>query len=381
MRKERARCVIVRYGEIALKQGNRKRFEDILMGNIRRQLDYIGIKYDSVYRISGRFIIESSDPRAALAASKAFGVSSVSEAVRTSSDMDSLKDSSLELLNEKRPTSFRITARRLEKPAPYSSMEINCAVGEYVEKASGCAVELDEPGLEIFIDYTKKESFLHHDRIQGPGGLPVGVSGRAAVFLSGGIDSPVAAYLAMRRGCEIVLIHFLHGKKAPSKIERLRDILRTYYPYIKLVYVPMENVEKEIIINAPAELRIILLRRSFMRISGLLAARYKHKAIVSGDAIGQVASQTIDNSTVIGKACASHWIRPLECWNKEEIIEQAKKIGTYDESIKEYADCCSFMVPRHPATSSDSRRVEEIESHIPAQAYEDAALAAYEADR
>ena len=378
LQKDRARCVIVRYGEIALKQGNRRRFEDILMGNIRWQLDYKCVPYDSVYRISGRFVVESEDPACAPVVSKVFGVSSASDAVKTGSDMDSMKETALSFLEDTKPASFRISARRLEKPSPYSSRDINYAVGEYLENETGCKVDLDKPALELFIDYTKKASYVHVGRIRGPGGLPVGVSGRATVFLSGGIDSPVAAYLAMRRGLEIILLHFLHGKSKPAKIGKIQCILKEYCPGIRLLYVPMEQVEKEIIINAPAEYRIILLRRSFMRISGILESRYKYKAIVSGDSIGQVASQTIDNSTVIGKACASHWVRPLECWNKEEIIELAKKIGTYEESIKEYADCCSFMVPRHPATSADSRLIEEIESRIPAKAYEDAALGAYE---
>lgn len=378
LRKEHDRCVIVRYGEIALKQGNRRRFEDVLMGNIRRQLEYMKVPYRSVQRISGRFVVESDDPKCAFVVSKVFGVSSASDAVRTGSDMDSMKETALSFLKEGRPASFRISARRLEKPAPFSSRDINYAVGEYLANETGCIVDLDEPALELFIDYTRKASYVHVGRIHGPGGLPVGVSGKAAVFLSGGIDSPVAAYLAMRRGLRIVLIHFLHGKTKPAKIGKIHSILKDYYPDIRLVYVPMEQVEKMIIINAPAEYRIILLRRSFMRIAGILAGRYGYKAIVTGDNIGQVASQTIDNSTVIGRTCPSHWIKPLECANKEEIIEQAKKIGTYEESIKEYSDCCSFMVPRHPATSANMRRVEEIESLIPFSVYEEAALGAYE---
>ena len=380
LQKGSARCVIVRYGEIALKQGNRRRFEDVLMGNIRKQLDYKGVPYDSVYRISGRFIVESNGSVCIQTVCKVFGVSSASDAIKTGSDMDSMKETALSILRDIKPQSFRISARRLEKPSKYSSRDINYAVGEYLANQTGCKVDLDDPALELFIDYTKKASYVHVGRIHGPGGLPVGVSGRVAVFLSGGIDSPVAAYLAMRRGCEIVLIHFQHGRNKPAKIEKIRDILREYHQCIKLVYVPMEGLEKEIIVNAPAEYRIILLRRSFMRISGLLESRYKYKAVVSGDSIGQVASQTIDNSKTIGKACASHWIRPLECWNKDEIIEKAMEIGTYDTSIEEYADCCSYMVPRHPATSADSRLIEEIESRISAKAYEDAALRAYEAD-
>ncbi|MFZ2456087.1 MAG: tRNA uracil 4-sulfurtransferase ThiI [Candidatus Altiarchaeia archaeon] len=380
LRKEQTRCVIVRYGEIALKQGNRRRFEDVLMGNIRRQLDYMKISYGSVHRISGRFVVESDDQGCASVVSKVFGVSSASNAVRTGSDMDAMKETALSFLKDNKPASFRISARRLEKPSPYSSRDINYAVGEYLANETGCIVDLDEPALELFIDYTKKASYVHVGRIHGPGGLPVGVSGRAAVFLSGGIDSPVAAYLAMRRGLVIILVHFLHGKNKPAKIGRIHCILKEYCPDIRLLYVPMEQVEKEIIINAPAEYRIIILRRSFMRIAGILAGKYRYKAVVSGDNIGQVASQTIDNSTVIGMACPNHWIKPLECANKEEIIELAKKIGTYEESIKEYSDCCSFMVPRHPATSADLKRVEEIESLIPLKVFADAALGAFEVE-
>lgn len=380
LQKEHNRCVIVRYGEIALKQGNRRRFEDVLMGNIRRQLDYKCVPYDSVYRISGRFVVESGDASCASVVSKVFGVSSASDAVKTGSDMGSMKEAALSFLKDIKPASFRISARRLEKPSTYSSRDINYAVGEYLANETGCMVDLDEPALELFIDYTKKASYVHVGRIPGPGGLPVGVSGRAAVFLSGGIDSPVAAYLAMRRGLEIVLIHFLHGKSTPAKIGRIHNILKEYCPGIRLVYVPMERVEKEIIINAPAEYRIILLRRSFMRIAGILAGKYKYKAVVSGDNIGQVASQTIDNSSVIGKACPLHWVRPLECWNKEEIIDLAKEIGSYDESIKEYADCCSFMVPRHPATSAGQKRVEEFESLMSPEVFADAALGAFEVE-
>lgn len=362
-------CVIVRYAEIALKRGNRRMFEEQLIKNIKAQLKHNEVEYERVYRVSGRIIVNTQDHAAPTLISNVFGVSSTSPALKVKPEIELMKDAALKAFNKAKPKpkSFRITATRLVKKVGYTSQQLNEQIGQCIVDETGCRVNLKKAGLDIGIEAAGYEAYLHTERIEGVSGLPVGVSGKILVFLSGGIDSPVAAWLCMRRGCEVTLLHFLHEDektKTPGKIKSIADKLRQYHPKINLFIVPASGIERELIMNVPAEYRIIVLRRIFLKIAGLFCENHAFVAVASGDNIGQVASQTLENLSVINKAAPTLFIRPLACFNKQEIVDLAKRIGTYDASIEQYMECCNFLVPRHPSTKADEEVIDELESRI-----------------
>jgi thiamine biosynthesis protein ThiI len=359
-------CVLVRYGEIALKGGNKGMFERRLKDNVKKMLESEGIGECTIEKISGRFVLKTADPRADNAAARVFGVTSTSPALKIKPDLESMKPASLEIIREAKPASFRITASRLDKTFRLTSVEVNNMVGECLKNETNCTVKLKNPELDIGIDLAKDGAYLHTQKIEGVGGLPVGVSGKVICLFSGGIDSPVAAYLALKRGCDVTLLHFLHDEKnpKPAKLQELKEKLAFYHPSIKLQYIPAKELEKDIVMNSPAKYRIILLRRLFMRIASKLAAKTGAKAIVTGDNIGQVASQTLDNLNVIDEAAGVLTIRPLAGFDKREIIDLANKIGTYETSIQPYTDCCNFLLPQHPETKADIVTVKKIEEHL-----------------
>lgn len=369
--------VLVRYAEIALKKGNRKRFEDRLIINMKRQLDYAGLSYAKIYKVSGRIIVESKDAGAAEKLAKVPGVASTSPALKTQPGIESLKKSATRIFNlsQKAPSSFRITAVRLEKKATLTSNKVNEVIGQHIVDSTGCSVNLKAPVLEICFDLTAKHAFCHTQRFEGVGGIPVGISGKVITLFSGGIDSAVAAWMCMRRGCKITLVHFQHedsSKSTPKKLERILKKLRESDADTELVCIPVSSLERQIIMHVPAEYRIIVLRRMFLRVAELLGKRDGYLAVASGDNLAQVASQTLKNMSVVSKAASILWLRPLSCFNKQEIVDLAKKIGTFEDSIEPYVDCCSFLLPTHPSTGAREETISKLESKIPAKALEDA---------
>lgn len=359
--------ILVRYGEVALKKGNRVKFEKRLIKNVEKQLETHNLKYNLVKRISGRLIVETDEENACNALSKVFGVTSVSNCIEIGSDIESIKNASVELVNRLKPKNFRISSRRLEKIGDKTSQTINVEVGAYVVEKTGCKVKLKDAELEIGIDILTKNAYIHYDRTDGVGGLPVGVSSKVLVLFSGGIDSGVAAYLCMKRGCEVTLIHFLHSddvNTVPEKFTRIVKQLRTYHHKIRFLCVPSSGLEREILMNIPSKYRIIILRRLFLRISERLAEKMGCGAIATGDNIGQVASQTIENMNSISAKTKTLLIRPLICFDKHEIIDLAKKIGLFEFSCENYTDCCSFLVSKHPATHSTPEIIDSLEDLI-----------------
>jgi thiamine biosynthesis protein ThiI len=327
-------CVLVRYGEIALKGGNKGMFERRLKDNIKKILEHGGFGECPIERISGRYVLKTNNTGAAPAVSRVFGVTSTSPALKIRPALEDMKAAALEILREVKPASFRITANRLDKTFSLTSVDVNNTVGEHLKRHTQCQVKLKNPELDIGIELAKDNAYLHTQKIEGVGGLPVGVSGRVVCLLSGGIDSPVAAYLALKRGCDVTLLHFLHEENnpKPDKIQQLKEKLAAYHPSIKLVYIPTKELEKDLVMNSPAKYRIIMLRRQFMKIAGRLCAKTGAKAIVTGDNIGQVASQTLDNLNAIDEAAEILTIRPLAGFDKNEIIDLAIKIGTCEKN-------------------------------------------------
>lgn len=394
--------IVIHYSEIGLKGKNRGFFEKKLIGNIGKALS--GTK--KIYRRYGKVIVEVGN----IANKKKYikklafvpGISSFSIADKADLEMGSIKDKAFEMFsvlssratphslrgrpgiqkesgfrlkgrNDKYSRSswntFRITTFRSNKLFTKNSNEINVLVGEVIRKKLGKKVNLDNPDVTLFIEISEKEAFLYTQKHPGPGGLPVGSSGKAVALLSGGIDSPAASFLAMKRGLKVVFVHVLNktiGGEQRSGVEKIKKIVQELTKIqgkSKLYTVPFEEIQKIIIAEVPAELRMIVYRRFMMKIATKVAEKEKAKGIITGDSVGQVASQTLPNLKCVYESTDLPVLPPLIGMNKEEIVKIAKEIGTYDLSIIPYPDCCSFMIAKHPETGGrieDIKRVENL---------------------
>jgi thiamine biosynthesis protein ThiI len=258
-----------------------------------------------------------------------------------------------------------VTAKRADKRLALTSMDVEKIVGKYVREVTGKTVKLSSPDLTIYIELLAKDAYYSLDKFQGPGGMPVGVSGTVACLISGGIDSPVAAYRMMKRGCNAVFVHFsgrpLVSRASEEKARELVQILTAHQYHSKLLIVPFGEIQREIVAHAPAPYRVVLYRRLMVRIAGELALANRCWALVTGDSLGQVASQTPENLAVVEEAAELPLLRPLIGMDKLEITDQAQRIGTFTTSIEPDQDCCSLFVPRHPSTKTridDIRRIE-----------------------
>lgn len=347
------RVIVVHYGEIATKGENRAFFERKLIEAIRK------VSNGEVKRRYGRIEVKFSS-KAMERLAKIPGIRYYGVGYKTSLDMDEIKEAALKVLPES-SKSFRIDASRSNKSFPLNSIEINREVGEFVVKRTGKKVDLKNPDAVVWIEICDKEAYVYSTRVEGVGGLPVGVAGRVVALISGGIDSPVAAFMAMKRGCEIIAVHFfnqtMHSPKVREKIRTLAQKLAEFQGEVRLYMVPFQDVQMEIIKNVPPKLRMLVYRRSMMRMANIIAEREKCRGIVTGDSLSQVASQTLENLNVIYSASKIVVLPPLIGMDKEEIIQLAKKIGTYEISILPYDDCCSFMIAKHPETRA---RLEDV---------------------
>ncbi|MFN3327251.1 MAG: tRNA uracil 4-sulfurtransferase ThiI [Fervidobacterium pennivorans] len=302
-----------------------------------------------------------------------FGIQNYSLGFSVEHDMEELKQVVLDLakrhVNEGLKT-FKINAQRGYKDFPMTSLEINREFGAYVLQAfPHLKVDVHNPEFEIGVDVREKEIFVFSGKIQSSGGLPVGVSGRALLLLSAGIDSPVAGWYAMRRGLELQTVTFLSPplttEKSEEKVLSVGRILSKYLPNgLRMWIVPLTEVQTYIKENAPDEYSLILQRRSMMRIEIMIARRVKAKALITGENLGQVASQTIENMAAIEEASSLIVLRPLVGFDKVEITNKAKEIGTFEISIKPYIDSCVAFAPKHPATRSNINELKEIEAKL-----------------
>ncbi|MGH7433801.1 MAG: tRNA uracil 4-sulfurtransferase ThiI, partial [Candidatus Methylomirabilales bacterium] len=260
---------------------------------------------------------------------------------------------------------FRVTARRAYKAFPLTSQQLNEALGSFVLGRFPTRVDLKDPALTLFVEILPREAFLYLEKVRGPGGLPVGVAGRVLALISGGIDSPVAAYRMMRRGCLVSFLHF-HGapfldRRTQEKVREIVRLLTRFQYTSRLTLVPFGEVQQEVVVNAPAPYRVLLYRRLMVRIAEHLAGVEGAKALVTGESLGQVASQTLENLTVIEEAVRLPVLRPLIGMDKEEISAQARDIGTYEISIQPDQDCCTLFIPRHPATRATLEEIDRAE--------------------
>ncbi|SLM48295.1 putative tRNA sulfurtransferase [Nitrospira japonica] len=366
--------VIIHYHELALKGRNRDFFERRLIQNIRSSLRDLRITRVESLRSRIRIVLptDANHLQVADRLRRVFGIAnfSLAEAVElnlANPNLDGLAGRiGKALLHHNDPfESFRVTARRADKRLVLTSMDVERAVGAHVHQVTGKKVRLKNPDLTVYIHLLTKEAYFSLDKIEGPGGMPVGVSGTVACLISGGIDSPVAAYRMMKRGCNAVFVHFsgrpLVSRASEEKVRELVQILTAYQYRSKLYVVPFGTIQREIVAQAPAPYRVVLYRRLMVRIAGELAQREKCWGLVTGDSLGQVASQTPENLTVIEEAAEVPILRPLIGMDKTEITRQAEHIGTFTTSIEPDEDCCSLFTPPHPSTRTridDIRRIE-----------------------
>lgn len=348
--------LLVHYHEIALKARNRPFFVNQLVRNLKRATADFPVR--RVQKLPGRLLLELAGENAAQEVServrRVFGVANCCSALRCDLDLEALKDTAAKALAGRPFQTFRVTARRAYKTFPLTSPQLNEILGTFVLERFPARVDLKNPELTLFVDILPKEAFIYLEKVPGPGGLPVGVAGRVIALLSGGIDSPVAAYRMMRRGCQVSFVHF-HGapfldRRTQEKTREIVKLLTRYQYTSRLYLVPFGEVQQEVVVNTPAPYRVLLYRRLMARIAEHLASLEGAKALVTGESLGQVASQTLENLTVIEEAVKLPLFRPLIGMDKEEITEQAKEIGTYEISIQPDQDCCTLFVPRHPAT-------------------------------
>lgn len=368
--------IIVHYAEIALKGGNRKFFEDKLIENIKKSLTQKGIVFNSVKRIYGRILIELNEEGGSLLPNvlkNVFGIAHFSLVEKCAKDIEKIKEKAFEILSQKDFISFKIETKRGDKKFALSSQQINEQVGEYILEEGAkllpnLKVDLHNPDIVLYLEITEKDVFLYTEKIVGPGGLPLGVSGKAVCLISGGIDSPVAAWYMMKRGVENVFVHFYSTQQGyEQSLEKVRDLVRSLNVFqlnSKIYFVPFSDIQKEILLNTQADLRVVLYRRVMMRVAEEIGLKENTKALITGENVGQVASQTLDNMLVISQATSLPILRPLAGFDKIEIIAVAKKIGTYNISILPHLDCCSMFVPEHPATKANLKETQKQEKKL-----------------
>jgi len=364
--------LVCHYNEIGLKGGNRRFFEEKLIKNIKRVLDAHWFEF--VRRISGRIIIKLSQKGIKNSAKitdslkKVFGIAYFVFSFNPEQRIDKITEKALEILKNKKFKSFRISTQRSKKSFFLTSQQINENIGAAIVKILSKKVRLQNPELTCFIEIVDNFAFLYLKKIRGAGGLPTTTGGKAVALLSGGIDSPVAAFEIMKRGVKIVFLHFHSAPYTDyasiEKVQEIVKILSKYQGKSRLFLAPFSHIQKEILLRTPEKLRVVLYQRMMMRIAQKLAQKENALAIVTGESIGQVASQTLENFKVIGEVADFPVFRPLIGQDKEEIIQKAKEIGTFETSILPHQDCCSRFLPKHPATKAKLKEVLKAEENL-----------------
>jgi thiamine biosynthesis protein ThiI len=369
--------IVVHYKELALKGRNRPWFIQLLVRNLKAAL--AGLPVRTVRSIMGRIEIElasapSDTPDAVWGqvrdrVRRVFGIANFSYANRGPHDFDALAAAILRDLGDRDAESFRVSATRADKRLPFTSPQVEREVGGLIKEAKHWRVDLDDPALTIHVEMLPDGAFYFFGKEPGAGGMPTGTGGRVACLLSGGIDSPVAAYRMMRRGCSVQLIHFhsypILSRASQEKVREIAAVLTRHQLRSRLAMVAFGAIQQQVVLAVPPPLRVVIYRRLMLRIAEQLARRWHARALVTGEVIGQVASQTLENMTAVAAATEMEILRPLVGMDKDEISAEAERIGTYRISIIEDQDCCTLFTPRHPATRARLADVLSAEQALP----------------
>jgi thiamine biosynthesis protein ThiI len=376
------KSIIVHYQEIALKGRNRPWFIARLVRNIREATADLNVT--KVRALQGRIEVVLGDSadwqKVRERLSKVFGAGNFARAGRARLDLDAIAQEILRDLDPQDPRSFRVSVRRADKRFPMISPQIEREVGGRIKEARGWHVDLDNPELTIHVETLTNDAFYYFGKDPGPGGLPVGVSGRVACLLSGGIDSPVAAWRLMRRGCRVLFVHFhsypILSRASQEKARELVRLLTEYQFRSRLFLVPFGEIQQQVVLSVAPPLRVVIYRRLMMRIAQAIAQAHKAGALVTGEVVGQVASQTLENLTAINEVATMPVLRPLIGMDKEEITAASQRLGTYPISIIPDQDCCTLFTPKHPATKARRVDVLKAEEALPIDEIVERAVAA-----
>jgi thiamine biosynthesis protein ThiI len=365
------KSVVIHYQEIALKGRNRPWFVARLVRNIKLATKDLDVR--DVRALQGRIelVLGPSTTWEAVRdrVAKVFGIGNFARAGRAPLDVDAIAAEILKDLGPDDPPSFRLSARRSDKRFPLTSPEIEREVGGRIKEARGWTVNLAKPALTIHVEALSNEAFYYFGKERGAGGLPVGSSGKVACLLSGGIDSPVAAWRMMRRGCRVLFVHFhsypILSRASQEKAAELARLLARFQYHSRLLLVPFGEIQQRVVLAVAPPLRVVVYRRLMMRIAERIARLNRAQALVTGEVVGQVASQTLENMATIGSVVTLPVLRPLVGMDKDEITAEAERLGTYPISIIPDQDCCTLFTPKHPATKAKRADVERAELSLP----------------
>lgn len=365
------RSIVVHYKELALKGRNRPWFVQLLVRNLRLALK--GLDVTHVRSVMGRIEIDLGPDTSFDAARdrirQVFGIANFSLAARGPHDFEGLAAAILTDLGDRQVSSFRVSARRADKRIPFTSPQLEREVGGLIKQARGWKVDLDAAELTIHLEFMSDYAFYFFGKEPGAGGLPSGSGGRLTCLLSGGIDSPVAAYRMMRRGCMVSFVHFhsypILSRASQEKVREIVALLTEHQQHSRLAMVAFGELQQQVVLSVPPEFRVVIYRRLMLRIAEQIARKWRARALVTGEVVGQVASQTLENLTVIADVCHLEILRPLVGMDKDEISDQAEAIGTMEISNIPDQDCCTLFTPRNPATRARLDDVLRAEAALP----------------
>lgn len=360
-------------GEIALKKGNRKYFEDKLISKMKRALQ--DLYYEKIYKEQGKIYVEASEndfEQIISRLKKVFGIVYISPCIRVTKNIDEIKDAVINIMKYsqlRNPVkTFKVKTNRVDKKFPIKSPEVSRQMGAVILKnIKDLKVDVNNPEMYVFIDI-KQNVYVYTERIKGYGGLPIGTNGKGLLLLSGGIDSPVAGFLMAKRGIEISAIHFhsypFTSERAEEKVKNLAKTLSLYTGKMKLYSINILHIQKELNKKCPEDEMTILSRRFMMKIAEKIALDNDIDALITGESLGQVASQTMKGITVTNASVNMPILRPLIGLDKVQIIDIAKDIETYEQSILPYDDCCTLFLPKHPVTKPKLKDIEKSEQNV-----------------
>lgn len=360
------KLIVIRYAELSTKKSNISLFLKQLKENVSHCLD----NYENIYFDKGRMFVETSDITGCVKKLKMVpGIQGILIAYKIKTNVEEIKNTIISLLKEKTFNTFKVSTKRSDKTFPINSMDFSKQMGTHILKnINNLSVDVINPEIEVKIEIRKEDTYIYLDEEKGLGGYPVGSNGKGLLMLSGGIDSPVAGYLACKRGIKLEALYFAApphtSLDAQKKVEDLARKLALYNNSIKLHIVNLTEIEEALYKDVPRDYLITILRRMMYRIATIIANKNKLKCIINGESVGQVASQTLSSMGVINEVTKLPVIRPVVCYDKLEIIDLAKKIETYEISILPFIDCCTIFVPKHPVINPELDKALEYEKLI-----------------